>query len=84
MYLPNQEVKYDSIVDFRLPRVAYIKIISRSNDGTLLYKINLKTSSNSNRTDIPLRSEILWSGHKTVYDEKGKRISRERMDNVLF
>lgn len=76
-YFKNQEVKYDSILDFRRKRIAKASIVHKSETGEIKYSIKLKAKLDPHRKDIPIRSETLWFGREIYYDEQGTKTKRK-------
>jgi len=72
-YFPNQEIKYDSILDFTNKRTAHTIVICKSCTGKTKYSIKLKAKLNPKHNDIPIRSETLWYGRELFFNEHGEK-----------
>ncbi|MCB9187782.1 MAG: hypothetical protein H6599_00735 [Flavobacteriales bacterium] len=81
MYIPEERIKYDSIVDLMGKKKAKMKVLSYNEEGKVIYKKILTADLNSNRKDLPSRKEVFWYG-KIIRIKDNDRIV-EKVDNLI-
>jgi hypothetical protein len=83
-YYSKGKISYDSIVDFREKKWAKSIILKYDSEGQKVYTRIIKAKLDPKRKDIPIRSETMWNGKETYFNNKGRKTSKKKIENEIY